>query len=248
MILLSLAAVFYAIAFLVSVWIGNFATTFYFRIPRGIPLNGRTNPPMCSNCKTRLRYPDYGPLYYYLFKSKSCKKCGAKIPFEYTLIELIFAFVLVFHFAINGITEQTIIEAFLMAAILLILVINLKHKEIYEKTLWILVVPSLLRAFYIYQSHPEQLLYQLTFSMFIGFVLSFIIIRYNHYSYARLFYVSSLAFAPADVVVIGSAAIVVSLFGIFLIKTTKYKNIMNTTNILICLYLFRILLFNRVVL
>jgi len=164
---------FYTMAFVVSLWVGNFLTSFYFRIPRGITLNGKKMPPMCSNCKTRLKYPDYGPLYYYLIKSKVCKVCGVKISSMYFFIELSTALLLIANFYLNGINEGTVISAFFIAAIILTLLINLEHNQCYQLSNTMLLFCALVRG--VYLSTHGEFLYDITFSAFVGLFFSILL-------------------------------------------------------------------------
>lgn len=164
----------YGFLFFVSLWFGNFITSFYFRIPRGISLNGRTNPPMCSNCGVKLKYPDYGPLYYYLFKGRACKICGSKIPFEYFFIETITAVMCLVAFLMNGLVEGTFLMIFVLLSYILVFVINLKHGEVPEKALWIATTATVIYVVYSFK-FETSLLFLMATRLLIGFAFAFVI-------------------------------------------------------------------------
>lgn len=167
----------YVFIFFVCLWFGNFITSFYFRIPRNIPLNGKTHPPMCSTCKVRLKYPDYGPLYYYIFRSKKCKVCGSPIPAEYFWIELLTATTLLTVFFFHGITEKACFMALCITTLILCFLINCKHGFIPEKALWLTFVAT---AVYVVFSlkNENDILYMLITNASIGFIFGFILKKY----------------------------------------------------------------------
>jgi hypothetical protein len=165
--------IFYFFAFFVSLWIGNFLTSFYYRIPRGISLNGRKVPPMCSSCGVKLKYPDYGPLYYYLIKSKTCKVCGVKVPGIYCFIELFVAIILITNFCMNGLNELSVITAFTIACLVLNAMINYTFSQLYVVSVTFMLFCSIIRGVCI-STHTE-FLYSITISAITGLALSIFI-------------------------------------------------------------------------
>jgi prepilin signal peptidase PulO-like enzyme (type II secretory pathway) len=164
----------YVFAFFVSLWFGNFITSFYFRIPRGIPLNGKSHPPMCSTCSVKLKYPDYGPLYYYLFRGKCCKVCGAKIPPEYFFIELFTAIACISIFILHGVSEKSSFMIFVVLSYILALLINTNHGRIPEKSLWISFVASI--SYVIFSLKYEiSVLYIIITNVAVGFTFAMIL-------------------------------------------------------------------------
>jgi prepilin signal peptidase PulO-like enzyme (type II secretory pathway) len=209
---------FYWLAFLVSVWIGNFITSFYYRIPRGIALNGMQNPPMCSGCGIRLKYPDYGPLYYYLFKAKNCKACGAGIPGIYCLIELFIGLTIMLNFLLNGISELSVAEGFAIAFLFLILFIDVSHKQVYEKSLVFLLVCMLVRGFYLHGT--EQFAYQTIVSgMIICILATAFLPKGTAIGYKRFFYILAIGFNKVDAI-----AITLICFALYFVVRLVYKN------------------------
>ena len=90
----------YFIAGYFGLIIGNFATSFYFRIPRNISLvgfnYGNSVPPSCSKCNHYLKLKEYIPIYGYIFCKGRCNYCGAKIDFNYFIIEIFSLFLSLF--------------------------------------------------------------------------------------------------------------------------------------------------------
>lgn len=161
----------YFFIFFTTLWFGNFLTSFYFRIPRSIPLNGKTNPPMCSTCNIKLKYPDYGPLFYYLFKGRACKICNSPIPAEYFFIELLTALACCSIFVINGISEKSFLMSFTLLGNILCFLINTKHGRIPEKSLWIAFVATVAFLFFSLK-FQGSVLFILTTHALIGFLFA----------------------------------------------------------------------------
>jgi prepilin signal peptidase PulO-like enzyme (type II secretory pathway) len=91
----------YAISIYFGLIIGNFATTFYFRVPRGISLLGMVGgensvPPHCHSCKHLLKLKDYVPIFGYISCKGRCRYCGANIDKNYFIIELVSVLVSLF--------------------------------------------------------------------------------------------------------------------------------------------------------
>lgn len=80
------------IVFLFGLLVGSFATTFQYRLPRGITPYGFnpafSKPPFCSNCKHPLRFWEYLPMFGWFFVRGSCNYCNTPISFLHTLLEL----------------------------------------------------------------------------------------------------------------------------------------------------------------
>ncbi len=161
----------YILMFFTSLWFGNFITSFYFRIPRGIPLNGRTHPPMCSTCGVKLKYPDYGPLYHYIFRGKCCKVCGAEIPKEYFIMELFAAITIMTAFVIHGLSDKSCFMVFTIIALILNITINAKHGRLPEKSLWILFVAVLVYVMFSFK-YESDILFLLVTNAGVGFISS----------------------------------------------------------------------------
>lgn len=168
-ILLVTKIITYIFMFFSSLWFGNFLTSFYFRIPRGIPLNGRTHPPMCSTCGIKLKYPDYGPLYHHLFRGKSCKVCGSEIPKEYFFMELFAAITIMTAFIIHGLSDKSCFMVFTIISLILSLTINAKHGRIPEKALWILFVTTVAYVMFSFK-YESDILFLFISKAIVGFL------------------------------------------------------------------------------
>ncbi len=61
----------------------------------------------------------------------SCSTCGKKLPASYPLTELAMAILLVALYAVDGWGVAFVFHALYVAALMLVLVIDWKHKDIY---------------------------------------------------------------------------------------------------------------------
>lgn len=65
--------------------IGSFLGMLTFRLPRGLPLSGRS---FCSRCKKKIRWFENIPVLSFFILREKCGKCGKGISWRYPLIEL----------------------------------------------------------------------------------------------------------------------------------------------------------------
>lgn len=164
----------YVFILFVCFWFGNFITSFYFRIPRNIPLNGKMYPPMCSTCGVRLKYPDYGPLYHYIFRGKKCKICGAPIPKEYFYIELFTGLICLSVFVLHGITEKSCFMVLTVLTYILCFLINVRHGFIPEKAIWLTLVSTITYVTFSLKNEND-ILYTIITNVSVGFIFGFIL-------------------------------------------------------------------------
>ena len=213
---------FYIFSFIVSIWIGNFLTSFYYRIPRGITLDGKKMPPMCSTCGTRLYYPDYGPIYYYLFKAKSCKVCGAKVPVVYFFMELFIGAILILNFYFNDVNELSVISCFVIAALILNAMINFSHNQLYQLSLTMLLFCGIIRGVEI--SNHVEYLYDIAKSAGVGLIFSFLLGLRLNLNYRFFFMAAGTAIYYQHYAVLLAIAYFVHIAGlgfVFLLKNDK---------------------------
>jgi leader peptidase (prepilin peptidase) / N-methyltransferase len=70
----------------VLVW-GSFLNVVIYRIPAGLSL---VKPPSsCPACHARIKPYDNIPIVSYLLLRGKCRRCGARIPFSYVLVEIL---------------------------------------------------------------------------------------------------------------------------------------------------------------
>ncbi len=85
----------------------------------------------CIRSDHPLSFRQYVPLFGFLAQRGSCSVCGKKLPTSYPLTELATAFLIVAVYAVDGWSAVFIFHALYVAALMLVLVIDWKHKDIY---------------------------------------------------------------------------------------------------------------------
>ena len=73
--------------FVFGACIGSFINLARFRIPKNQSILSPNS--FCDNCKTSLNWDEKIPIISQLFLRKRCKTCNFKVPFKYSLIEIL---------------------------------------------------------------------------------------------------------------------------------------------------------------
>lgn len=76
---------FYLFLSLLGLAIGSFLGMLTYRLPRGIPLSGRS---FCPHCKKKIRWFENIPVLSFVFLLGRCGRCGKNISWRYPLLEL----------------------------------------------------------------------------------------------------------------------------------------------------------------
>lgn len=77
----------YILAALLGVCVGSFLNVVIYRLPRGESL---VSPPShCPKCGYRLKWYDNIPVLSYIILRGRCRKCGERISFRYTVVEIL---------------------------------------------------------------------------------------------------------------------------------------------------------------
>ena len=127
---------------------GNICTTLFYRIPKGIPINGIDAPPMCSFCGEKIKAPYYAPFIYILLYGFKTKCCGNKIPKIYFFIELLIAAFCCLFFVINPISSLNIIQFLLIVCVSLAVLLYVQTEKFFDKLNWMILVLCLTKYFY----------------------------------------------------------------------------------------------------
>ena len=77
----------YCLLFVFGACIGSFINLARFRIPKNQSILSPNS--FCDNCKTSLNWDEKIPIISQLFLKKRCSSCKFKIPFKYSLIEIL---------------------------------------------------------------------------------------------------------------------------------------------------------------
>lgn len=117
----------YSIIFLYGIVIGSFLNVCIYRIPSKESLLPGSH---CMSCGSRLRWYDLFPVFSYLLLKGRCRYCGAKVSWQYPLIEMLNGILYVIVFMANGINAFSIIYCLMSSALLVITVIDERTFEI----------------------------------------------------------------------------------------------------------------------
>jgi leader peptidase (prepilin peptidase)/N-methyltransferase len=92
--------IYYLFPFILGACVGSFLNVCIYRLPVNVSIVFPSSH--CPQCKEAIRWYDNIPILSYLFLKGRCRKCKARIPFRYFLVEVITAFSFVALFAHFG--------------------------------------------------------------------------------------------------------------------------------------------------
>lgn len=130
------------IVLLFGVFMGNFATSAIFRLPRNIPVLGIKKddgvPPHCSSCGHNLRMWEYFPVIGWMMCLGRCRYCKVRIPSEYFLAEITVTICSVIFFLKWGLGEPYIISVLIAMALIILLITEAHHSLLPKEALFAL--------------------------------------------------------------------------------------------------------------
>jgi prepilin signal peptidase PulO-like enzyme (type II secretory pathway) len=211
--------------FFVGAIFGNICTSLFFRLPRNIPINGITHPPMCSNCGVKIKYPYYGPFFQFLFKGLKCFNCKAKIPIIYTFIEFFSGIFSVIFFLIFNVSEYFIVCYLGLIMIFLSYLIFLYHNAFFTKLNWVIVVLAIIKIHFDLHSGEDfiffilfyRLINGLIFCLFISKIIKKIEIEFICFFIGLSLFINQFTFLIASIISISLIFIFKLKNGIFII-------------------------------
>lgn len=229
---------FYLFLAILGLVVGSFLGMLTHRLPRGLPLSGRS---FCDSCKKQILWFENIPLFSFLLLKGQCPECKNKIGFRYPLIELSTAalFVLVGIFwhnlaPANGVAYQfkevlglqsLFLYLLLLSFFVALFVIDLELKILPD----FLVFALLLITYYLLLFLPSPLLFHHLLS---GFVMSVFLLSLFLLTKGRgmgfgdvkmAFVLGSMLGFPESVVWILLAFLTGGVWGIILILTRKAR-------------------------
>jgi leader peptidase (prepilin peptidase) / N-methyltransferase len=115
-----------AILIMLGLAVGSFLNVCIHRIPRGESL---TLPPSrCPQCEYRLRWFDNIPVVSYAALGGRCRKCRARIPIRYPLVELATMALFVIHGEVFGWSALLVPRLLFACAMVVLFAIDLEHQ------------------------------------------------------------------------------------------------------------------------
>jgi leader peptidase (prepilin peptidase)/N-methyltransferase len=116
------------VIFLYGILIGSFLNVCIFRIPKKETIV--TERSHCMSCGYQLSWYDLIPVASWLALRGRCRKCKAKISAQYPLVEASNGILYVVVFMANGLNWTSVVYCFLVSALLVLSVIDLRTYEI----------------------------------------------------------------------------------------------------------------------
>jgi prepilin signal peptidase PulO-like enzyme (type II secretory pathway) len=117
--------------------LGNYGTTVYYRLPRGIKINGHAElggkAPHASCCQTPLKFYEYLPVLSWFSTFGKCSYCAAKVDINYYIIEIgstICSIVLVLALGLNfSYIIAELLATILVTSTVVVMAKRLKRKK-----------------------------------------------------------------------------------------------------------------------
>ena len=136
-----------ALVFLFGVCIGSFLNAVIYRLEQDKSLSGRS---FCPHCKHKLAWTDLFPVFSFLLLGGKCRYCHKKISIQYPLVEVLTgALFVVILWSLGGVSfgswlvsagifgfAKLIFLFYVVSALVVIFVYDLKHYEIPDKVLF----------------------------------------------------------------------------------------------------------------
>ena len=114
--------------FILGIIIGSFLNVCIYRIPAEKSIV--TGPSACQSCGARLTVIDLIPVFSWLFLGGKCRRCKARVSLQYPAIELLTGVLFVLLYLKLGVSWCLLIYAALVALLIVISMIDLKHMMI----------------------------------------------------------------------------------------------------------------------
>ncbi|MEG0822968.1 MAG: prepilin peptidase [Erysipelotrichaceae bacterium] len=122
----------YCYIFALGSIIGSFLNVLIYRFPKNITVvKGFSH---CTDCDTQLKAKDLVPIFSFLFLKGKCRYCGSHISYRYPLIETLTALGFTFSFYHFGLSIEFVINALLLADLIVITMIDIDTMEILNRT------------------------------------------------------------------------------------------------------------------
>lgn len=119
--------------------IGSFLNMLIYRLPQNISL---LNPKrsICVHCNTVIKWYENIPLLSYIFLKGKCSTCKEPISFQYPFVEFLYGMILVALFVKLGIGLEFLSISFVMAALIVLSMIDIHYKAVPDYMLLIVLV------------------------------------------------------------------------------------------------------------
>ncbi len=134
------------IFFIYGICIGSFLNVVIYRVP--LEKNIAKGRSYCPNCNKQLSAIELIPVVSWIIQGAKCKGCKNKISFIYPAIELITGILFLLAYLKYGLSVETFIYIIFWSMLLVIAIIDLKSKYIYDMTLVVTIVPIVILSLF----------------------------------------------------------------------------------------------------
>lgn len=134
-----------AIAFILGMLFGSFATMASHRIPLGEELV--FTPSHCPKCGHKLGFFDLFPVFSWLFNKGRCRYCKSPVHFRYPATELLMAFLFAIQYWNLGATLQCAILLLTTACLVISFVIEIEKRMVSKLMITSLLILGLLHKY-----------------------------------------------------------------------------------------------------
>ncbi len=128
------------ILFVLGVMIGSFLNVLALRLNTGLSLGGRSS---CPSCRHALAWYELVPILSFLFLKGRCRACGARISYQYPLVEFLTGLIFVSIYTTYGLTLYATLLVVVFCLYLVIVIYDLRHKIIPDSLVYLCIVLSL---------------------------------------------------------------------------------------------------------
>lgn len=123
-----LSTAIYILVFLYGIVIGSFLNVCIYRIPKGEDIVKTSSH--CMKCNHVLKWYDLFPIVSYFMLKGRCRYCGAKLSWQYPLIEGINGILYCIIIGVKGLHMNSLLYCLFVSALLVLSVIDIRTFEI----------------------------------------------------------------------------------------------------------------------
>ena len=161
-------------SFIFGLCIGSFLNVLIIKLPKNESIFTKDRS-KCPSCNHLIFWYHNIPLFSYLYLKAKCSYCGAKISFQYFLVELLSAIITLALFIKLGLNQEFIFMCLLSYVLIMLSFIDLKYKAVPDYLLLIVFILSLIASnFSIIDSFRNAFLFSGAFVL-LNFIITFYI-------------------------------------------------------------------------
>ena len=161
-------------SFIFGLCIGSFLNVLIIKLPKNESIFTKDRS-KCPSCNHLIFWYHNIPLFSYLYLKAKCSYCGAKISFQYFIVELLSAIITLTLFIKLGLNQEFIFMCLLSYVLIMLSFIDLKYKAVPDYLLLIVFILSFSATnFSIIDSFRNAFLFSGAFVL-LNFIITFYI-------------------------------------------------------------------------